>query len=187
MVKRLFIVLFFASPCLAYESVTVINSTNNPVNVTGSVTTSFNNSAQPIVLSTTSVLINGSSNTVISIPNRSSQKTNRTQVQASLNNLTANATAYSVTGGKILYMTSLTISAFNTSSTSSGLLVIQDGANIISPFTISQAGVGALLASEPLQSTPINYYEPKQFSTSINVRIGSGTITYSMDFIGYEE
>src|SRR5258708_30348450 len=273
--KYLIALLFLATPALAIDT-RIINSTNNPVNVTGNITTTvsthtfvdnfpatytvtpgsgtfvvntsthvsvdnfpasqavtgtFFQATQPVsfttpfsvLVATVSALISGSSNTVqitgtpsvnstsvnvttvtfnsiaqpvsftlgtsttAVVPLRPSQWLGTTYKAGLLDNLTTNATAYTVTTGKTLYVTSLNISGYNGSTTNAGDIDIQDGSVNRIPLSIPTAGVGALASQIPVSALQFIFQEPKQFSTNINVNIKTGTITYSFDFTGYEE
>lgn len=54
-------------------------------------------------------------------------------------------------------------------------------------MVMPQAGLGTILASQPLQPSNLTYQEPKRFSTSFNTNIPAGTVTYSLEFTGCEE
>lgn len=84
---------------------------------------------------------------------RPSQGTGRTNVTGNLAVQNADANVYSVTAGKTLYVTSLTITAFNTSGAAVGDLRVRDGNGgaVKLPFIMATAGVGAVIAIVPLQ------------------------------------
>lgn len=130
------------------------------------------------------------SGTVNNIPNRPSQGAGRTSVLFNASAQTGDATLYSVTGGKTFYLTTLVLSAFNTSSTGAGNLQLKDGGaggTLKAPFIMPTAGVGALLAAQPLLPGSITFQEPIPFTTNVFMDVVGGTITYSVTGVGYEE
>lgn len=118
---------------------------------------------------------------------RPSQKTGRVYKDGVVSGATSGQTVYTVTSGKKLYVTSIEVSVFNSSTTAAGLLNVRDNTTVKSSVSIPQAGVAALAAF--VQGSGITYIfpEPKQFSTNLNIAIGAGTLTYSVSFTGYEE
>lgn len=138
----------------------------------------------------TNALPVGSNQIGATIPNRPSQGTGRTYKTAMLSNQTADATLYTNTGGKTLYVTAISFSAFNTSTTATGIILIKDGgtggtAKI--PILMTPAGVAAQLAASASVQNAILFAEPLQFSTDVFMDITSGTVTYSIMLVGYEE
>lgn len=109
----------------------------------------------------------------------------QTIVDAVLSNLTSGSTAYTVTAGKTLYVKNINISAVNTGA--AGYIRIQDGAAIKVPVSIAAAGIGAMLAATSAQISSISYPQGKPFTTSVNMTIAAGTITYSLEINGCEE
>ena len=120
------------------------------------------------------------------IPDRPSQKSGRTYKEGQLSGSTSSTTVYTVTAGKTLYVYSIEISIINT-STNVGLFQVRDSTTVKLPVTISAAGVSALASVTAAQVTSITFPEPKQFSTNFNTNIVTGTLTYSLSFVGYEE
>lgn len=116
------------------------------------------------------------------IPDRPSQKTGRTYKEGFISNATTDQTLYTVTVGKILYVTSITFSAYNSSARTTGNLTIRDSTTIKIPFSFPSSGVAIIPSSMYMV-----FQEPKQFAINFNVDIVTGTITYSISFTGYEE
>lgn len=137
------------------------------------------------VVSTNTLLVSASTTPVVLL--RPSQGTGRTYVTGFGDALSGSTTIYTVTSGKKLYVTSMNISGFNTSTTNPLRLRIQDGGTTVIPISAPTAGLGATLASVPLSLAGDVFPEPKQFSTNVNVTVVTGTVTYSFDFTGYEE
>lgn len=123
------------------------------------------------------------------IPNRPSQGVGRVHKFAALAIQTADATLYTVTAGKTLYLTSLSIFAFNTSTTTVGDLQIKDGAGgtLKLPILMTAAGVAASFAASAAVGFTVTFDEPLQFTTGVYCDIITGTITYSVMANGYEE
>lgn len=128
-----------------------------------------------------------SSNPVSAIPARPSQFPGRTHKTFFANNATATSVLYTVTGGKTLYVTAISLNAFNTSITSTGLIQIADNTTIKVPVSIPLAGIAASVAATPVAIGGLILPEPLQFSTNFRVIVASGTITYSVSGTGYEE
>lgn len=116
--------------------------------------------------------------TIITGPARPSQVTGRTYKTAFLSNLTSNTTAYTVGSGKKLYVTQMSVTAYNLSGTG-GSLVIQDGGTSRMPVVVSSGTVTVSVNND--------YPEPLQFSTSVNANVAAGQLTYSLELTGYEE
>lgn len=126
---------------------------------------------------------------VRSVADRPSQGSGRTYKTAVLSNQNADANLYTVTAGKTLYVTSITIGAFNTSTANNGVLLVTDGnggaAKI--PILMTAAGVAAQLAASAAVAIPIIFNEPLQFTSGVYMDITGGTINYSVVMVGYEE
>lgn len=121
------------------------------------------------------------------VPNRPSQGSGRTYKDGVASAITGNTTVYTVTSSKKLYITSISFSGFNTSTTTAGRIDIKDSSTVKMTITVPTAGVGALSSSIPANVSAITFMEPKQFSTDFNIAIVGGTITFSCSFTGYEE
>ena len=121
------------------------------------------------------------------IPDRPSQKTGRTYKTATLLHQNSTQTLYTVTSLKVLYVTSIALSGYNTSTANAGQLEIRDNATLRIPVSIPTAGVGALASQVPVSSNVFTFLEPLQFSTSVVVTLTAGTLTYSISLVGYEE
>lgn len=188
-----------ASPLCAVELVTVINSTNNPVNITGSISVASSThtfvdnlyaGSTVYIVNPTTVTFSASgvnASTASIIPLRPSQGFGRTYKQGFGDNLTGSTTIYTVTAGKTLYVTSMNISGYNTSTTNAARLRIQDAGITIIPVSGPPAGVGAAAASTVMSLAGEVFLEPKQFTNTMNITVVSGTLTFSFDFTGYEE
>ena len=120
-------------------------------------------------------------------PDRPSQKTGRAYKTAQITAATATTTIYTVTVGKILYITSILVSGFNTSTTNAGILNLRDDTTVKIPISIPTAGVGALSSQTPVSVATITFAEPLQFVTNFNAEENSGTLTFSIAFVGYED
>lgn len=114
---------------------------------------------------------------------RPSEKTGRTYLKGALTSQTATATSYTVTGGKKLYVTSITLTTINTNTATIGSLAIQDEATVLIPTLVPTASTNV----KPFGIIQLDFLEPKQFSTNINVTVIAGDLTYSMSWTGYEE
>lgn len=121
------------------------------------------------------------------IPDRPSEKPGRVHKEGVISAATTDQTVYTVTEGKTLYVTSIDLSVFNTSTVSAGRLDLKDGTTIKQTFSMSAAGVGAVAASVPANVNSMIFLEPKQFTTDFNMDVVTGTLTYSVCFTGYEE
>lgn len=123
------------------------------------------------------------------VPNRPSQGSGRTYKTGQLSVQTADATVYTVTAGKTLYVTTLNIAAFNTSTVTSGDLALRDGngGTVLIPTLMTAAGVAAQLAASAAVSNLFLFAEPLQLTNAFYMDIISGTITYSVSFVGYEQ
>lgn len=121
------------------------------------------------------------------VPLRPSQKEGRTYIDGALGDQKIGQTVYTVTQGKTLYVTTVNISAVNSGVAASGYIQIRDGNTLKIPVTVPTAGLGALASLIPLNVSSFSFEEPKKFTTNFNVNIASGTMTYSIDFTGYEE
>lgn len=130
------------------------------------------------------------SGTVNNIPNRPSQGTGRTHVNATISAANTDQTVYTVTAGKTFYLTTLILSAFNSSIGAVGVIILKDGGaggTAKLSYLMQQAGVGALVATQPLVPGNNTFQEPLQFTGSVFMDITSGTVTYSVGIVGYEE
>lgn len=123
----------------------------------------------------------------VTIPSPYSLKPTRVYKDAKLTAQNSNQTLYTVTNGKKLYVTSINITATNSSVSNVGNIQIRDNTTEKIPVLMPTAGIGALASMVPVTISNLVFPEPKQFSTNININITSGTITYSVDFTGYEE
>lgn len=121
------------------------------------------------------------------IPDRPSQKSGRTHVSGFIDHATATTTAYTVTVGKVLYVTSMTMTGYNNGFNTAGRLRVRDNTATKIPITITPVGLGSVDAYEQIVGLTWNFPEPKRFSTNINVEVVAGTMTYSFEFTGYEE
>lgn len=111
----------------------------------------------------------------------------RTHVSSHVGAANADAILWTVTPGKKLYVHSLSLSAFNASTTEFGWLRVQDGsaeANTRGSVVIPTSIVGAAAQSARMEH---DYPEPAQFSTDFRVVVASGTMRYSASFKGCEE
>jgi|GEM_PF-5826778 len=121
------------------------------------------------------------------IPDRPSQRAGRVQRQGSLDHQTGNQTLYTVTVGKVLYVTDVVLTVYNTSIAAAGRLQIRDNTAVVIPVSMPPAGLATTAASSQPTALVATFTEPKKFLTNVNVNIASGTITYSLSLTGYEE
>lgn len=120
------------------------------------------------------------------IPDRPSQKSGRTYVEGAVS-ASATTTLYTVTPGKILYVTDIVVSALNQSAVTGGLLEIRDGSTLKVPFLMVTAGATNANGIARLSGIGCVFSEPKRFSTNINATVVLGTLSFSVSFTGYEE
>ena len=121
------------------------------------------------------------------VQNRPSQGVGRVYKTASLDHVNSGQTAYTVTNGKVLYVTSIIVSGYNSSALASGHLQVRDNTTVKLGISIPSAGIGALASLIPSQINSIPFIEPLQFSTNFNIAVAGGSVTYSVTFTGYEE
>lgn len=124
-------------------------------------------------------------------PLRPSQVTGRTPKKGFLDAQTADALLYTVTAGKVLYVTSLIFGMVNTSNGALGRVMLRDGTTVagadLLPFLSPAAGAGVLASSVGNVTTPIALAEPLPITAGLFVDILAGTVTYTISFVGYEE
>lgn len=168
------------------------------VTVTNTVTVAAHNvtvsNSPSVTVLNPSVTITGTANVSVTNTNistsslqyaqRPSEKSGRVHKSGILVSQSVTATSYTVTGGKTLYITSITLSAINSNTSTVGSIIIQDNATQKTPLLIPASATTGQNASSFIQMT---FIEPRQFSTNVNVTIVSGTVNYSMSWTGYEE
>lgn len=118
---------------------------------------------------------------------RPSQVAGRSYVTMDADHQTAAATIYTVTAGKVFYLVSLAISCFNSSTTANGRLRLLDNTTVLLPISIPTAGVAALASFVPGSINVVNFQEPLEFTNSVKTDIPTGTVTYSLTIVGYEQ
>ncbi len=123
------------------------------------------------------------------VGSRPSERLGREHKQITLTTSAALSTMYTVTSGKVFWVTSWILSAFNTSTTNSGTLAIRDYGNTVGvmAFKLPTAGAGANKVQESLVVSGQTLVEPLKFAQDVTVQAGAGTITYSLSMVGYEE
>jgi hypothetical protein len=114
-----------------------------------------------------------------------SSKTGRTAKHIAIDNQTTGQSLYSVTAGKTLYILSVFVSGFNTGQ--SGRLRIKDDTTVLLTIHALGTGLGILGGMTPFTAVPAAFVEPMKFTTNVTVDIPTGTLTYSITLIGYEE
>jgi len=98
--------------------------------------------------------------------------------------VTTSTTLYTVTSGKVLYITTMGISATNTHTTVTGNFNISDDdVAILLPYVVA-VNSNQTPASITAHAT---FPEPVPVTTNVRLKIVAGTITASAWFIGYEE
>lgn len=170
-----------------------VDATNNGalhVNLRNGSGTEIGLPASPVSTSLATSLPTGTNSVGSVVPLRPSERPGATPKHGYLVLGTGNRVFVggTVTAGKTLYVTSINISAFNTSTSSHADVRIRDGAGGVEilPFAIAQAGLGGGLSSQSLSGGNLGFPEPKKFTTSVAIDIISGTVTYSAAFSGYE-
>lgn len=109
----------------------------------------------------------------------------RKYVTANVSGQTADQNIYTVSPGRLLKVDSLIVSVSNSSLTTNGLLQIRDGNGgtilipLTSPPSTNQSNAGNNLVLNP--PTPL------RFTNSVYADVVSGTLTYSVTIIGYEQ
>ena len=121
------------------------------------------------------------------VPNRPSQGVGRVYKAFQVDAVTADTTAYTVTAGKDLYVTSWGGTMMNTSTVAMGHVRLRDGGaagTILASWVIPAAIVGALAPSTLLNST---MPEPKLIGTDVFVDVVAGSVTVCFQATGYEQ
>lgn len=130
--------------------------------------------------------LSNSASLKVAIADRPSEVRNRTRVIIPVNRtalVAGGTTLYTVTGGKILYISSFSFSQLN-DSTSVGQWRLQDSATVRSGFIMAPRS-GAVPDSATSASPTLP--EPMPFTTNVNVVEVSGSIEIAGFLIGYEE
>lgn len=98
----------------------------------------------------------------------------------------SNTLVYTVTPGKTLWVTSLTISGVNSSTSNNGVILVKDGNTPLFPLILGAQST--IIGSNP-ESIYIHcpFPQPLAFTSAMNVSDGSGGVTVSLSFLGYEE
>lgn len=120
-----------------------------------------------------------------SVPLRPSQKAGRVHKTINIDNQNSGQILYNVTNGKVLYIFSIVVSAYNTGAPAR--LRVKDNTTVKCVFHASGTGLGVLSGAVPLSGLSFNFSEPLQFVSSVVSDIPSGTLVYSVTLIGYEE
>jgi hypothetical protein len=117
---------------------------------------------------------------------RPSQLPGRTPIQIVTNAITAPTLQYTVTGGKVLYITDLVVTV-EQSANSLGQLLIRDGLTvagaIVLPLFVPDPGAGSTTVSTISHA----FAEPLPFSSGVFWDEATGTLTMSGVMLGYEE
>lgn len=128
---------------------------------------------------------------VRNIPNPFSSAPGRFPIKAMLNSQTADQLLYTVTVGRILYLTSIVFGMVNTSTGANGEVILRDGTTAagtaVIPFLSPTAGAGVLSSEVGNVTTPISFPEPVPITSGVFMDIIAGTINYSIFVSGYEE
>jgi len=115
----------------------------------------------------------------------------RSAIHVSLSGQTADASAYTVSADKTLFVTNLVFSALQTSTTTYGEIAIQDGetGTLKVPLLYGRAGSAPTNPTGLIGTVPLSFVEPIQFNSgkSVFVKIVSGTIRWALLLTGYEE
>lgn len=108
----------------------------------------------------------------------------RKYTTANLGGQTTSQTVYTVSTGRVLKVTTLDISVGNASLATTGLLNVRDGTtgtilySVSIPPSTNQANAGG--------NKTLTFSVPLRFSSSVYAEEASGTLTYSIMFVGYE-
>lgn len=117
---------------------------------------------------------------------RPSQLPGRTPVRIVTDAITVPTLEYTVTGGKVLYITDLVITV-EQSANSLGQLLLRDGLTvagaIVLPLFVPDPGAGATSVTTVTHT----FSEPLAFSAGVFYDEAAGTLTMSGTLIGYEE
>jgi hypothetical protein len=118
---------------------------------------------------------------------RPSQLAGRTEVEFTLDGITADTLTYTVTTDKILYVTDIILTVDNGANTL-GRLNIRDGLTVAGgikiPLLVADPGSGGDSATLTYTHT---FAEPMPFTTGVFMDEVTGTLTMAGVFIGYEE
>lgn len=97
---------------------------------------------------------------------------------------TTSQSVYTVSTGRILKVTSIILSVSNSSLVATGQLNIRDGngGTILLPLTTPPSTNQANAGNNIQMTFPV----PLRFSTALYAQVASGTLTYSVMFVGYE-
>ena len=117
---------------------------------------------------------------------RPSQSNERTHIQEGVtaSGSSGNTIIYTVTPGKILYITDMVFNGYNTKTSEDGIIRIRDEFVSQMSFQTRRAGTAANVAGVPLVGLAMTFPEPKQFMTDINVQVSAGVFSYSISFTG---
>lgn len=118
------------------------------------------------------------------IPDRASTGAGRTYKTFATTSTVGNYTAYTVTGGKTLYLESLTFSLFNTNAAAADVR-INDGAGTVR-IPVVLPGQGAGLSPPGAGLVDMVFPDPKQFTSDVRVVVNAGTVTSAIAGTGYE-
>jgi len=110
-------------------------------------------------------------------PNPPSFLSPRVVKEGTLSNQTTTQTVYTVTAGKTLYVTNISLVYFNTSTSTSGDVRIQDNTIVKIPFICPPTTLGNNPATQG--GTAIAFAEPRKFTINFRVVVVSGTITHN--------
>lgn len=109
----------------------------------------------------------------------------RKYVTAAISGQTTDQTVYTVSTGRLLKVDTLIVSLSNASLTQNGQLNVRDGVGgtilvpLSSPPSTNQSNAGNNLV--------VNFPTPLRFTSAVVADIISGTLTYSLTFVGYEQ
>lgn len=116
-------------------------------------------------------------------PDPASVVAGRTRVTGRQNSTTGNVTLYTVTAGKVLYVTWYQLSVI--SAGVAGDIRVRDSSTVVHPYVIAAQAIGQNTQHEVFGG-PMGA-EPAQFATDFNVFVAAGTLTWACAFIGYEK
>jgi hypothetical protein len=117
---------------------------------------------------------------------RPSQLPGRTPVSLTLD-YSADALAYTVTAGKTLFITDLSVFIENDNTGSPGRVDFEDGTSAGSTLVYGMLAYEAANSQSAVVPQSTSFSEPLQFNTGVFVDVIAGTITLTGTLQGYEE
>jgi hypothetical protein len=158
-----------------------VDDNGGSLTVDGSVSVSNFPASQTINDGGGSITVDGSLTTA---DGRPSSGAGRTHVSAQVGTQTADVSVHTVTATKTLYIHTLVVVVRNGSAVNDGVLQIRDGAGGTVKMTISMSTSTGL---RPAVDLSPDFQEPMQFTSGVYADVISGTLTFDVMLVGYEE